>query len=137
MVMPASRRSLQDHRLTAARARDAALRRLSVLNRLLAVGAVVLVLGFAALAVAATPPRHIAATAQVPHATSTATTPSTTKATTTHHRKRSDGITASSASGTSASSGASSTPSSSTSSSTQAVAPAPTVQPPVAVSGGS
>ncbi|HEU4974000.1 MAG TPA: hypothetical protein VFT50_02840 [Baekduia sp.] len=39
-------------------ARDGALRRLAVLNRLAAVGAVVLVLGFTALAAQATPPRH-------------------------------------------------------------------------------
>ena len=57
----ASPRPNQPHLHHAARARDAALRRLSVLNRLTAVGAVGLALGFTALAARATPPRHAAA----------------------------------------------------------------------------
>ena len=44
-----------------AKSRDAALRRLSTLNRLAAVGAVCLTLGFTALAVQATPPQRAAA----------------------------------------------------------------------------
>ena len=44
-----------------AKSRDAALRRLSTLNRLAAVGAVCLTLAFTALAVRATPPQRAAA----------------------------------------------------------------------------
>jgi hypothetical protein len=72
-----------------AKTRDAALRRLSTLNRLTAVGAVALALGFTAMAAAATPPRHAVPATVV--ATDSGATRSTAVAPADHvarHRRR-------------------------------------------------
>jgi hypothetical protein len=101
------------HRLSAARARDAALRRLRALNRLVAVAAVVLVLAFTALAANATPVKHGGGTNGIASAT------------------------VATASGDSSAVGPVPAGTSTPAPAPQVVAPAPTAQAPVVVSGGS
>jgi hypothetical protein len=127
----ASSRPRPFHHHHAARTRDAALRRLSVLNRLTAVGAVGLALGFTAMAARATPPRHSATQVTTPapaHRSAAAGQGDDHAGRHRSHRRPAGGDDAPAQQSAAPAQAAAPVP---------APAPAPTPQPPVVISGGS